>query len=340
MYQFFPYLRGAGCTVDEAPLLDQRYVSRLYAGRPRSASQLLGAVTRRVWRLLQARRYDVLWLEKELFPFVPAVVEGLLRLSGARVVVDYDDAIFHLYDQHPATLVRRSLGRKVDAVMASAAVVVAGNEYLAQRARTAGAQVVEVLPTVVDFDRYPLRDVGREAHLTVGWIGSPQTQVYLQAIAPVLATFCSESGARVRAIGAAPDFMLPGVPLDVVPWSEAGEVGALRELDIGVMPLADSPWEYGKCGLKLIQYMACALPVVASPVGVNQEIVVPGKTGFLARSQAEWLDALRRLAASAEVRRQMGRAGRTRAEEGYSLAVAAPRLLRLLRLGAGLDVSA
>jgi glycosyltransferase involved in cell wall biosynthesis len=334
MYQYFAYLRDSGWIIDEAPLFDRRYVANLYAARKRSGGQVCRAMARRLKRLLDAHGYDVLWLEKELFPFLPAVFERALRISGARLLVDYDDAVFHRYDRHSAALVRLVLGRKIDAVMTSAAVVVAGNEYLAERARAAGAPLVEVVPTVVDLDRYSMRDVLQRDYLTIGWIGSPETQEYLNTIAPALAAFCAESGARVRAIGAEPRFTLPGVPLDVVPWSEAAEVDALKELDVGVMPLPDSPWEQGKCGLKLIQYMGCALPVVASPVGVNREIVSHGETGFLATSRQEWVDALRRLAAFPELRSCMGRAGRKRAEERYSLRVAAPRLARLLRLAA------
>jgi glycosyltransferase involved in cell wall biosynthesis len=137
------------------------------------------------------------------------------------------------------------------------------------------------------------------------------------------------------AIGAARDFSLPGVPLEVVPWSEAGELASLRTLDVGVMPLPDSPWERGKCGFKLIQYMAAALPVVASPVGANRDIVVDGETGFLAGSQDQWLDALRTLRASADLRDHMGRAGRRRVEGNYSVQAITPRLLDVLAGASG-----
>ena len=332
MYQFLPSLRDAGVQVDEAPLLDASYIEALYGGRRRSALQLLRAALRRIRQVASARSYDLIWIEKELLPFVPGVVERLLllRAAGTPVVVDYDDATFHRYDRHSSPLVRALLGRKVDRIMAAADLVIAGNAYLAAHARAAGAPAVEILPTVIDVDRYPSAPLPAHAGLTVGWIGSPTTQAHLEHVAPALASFCAERGARVHLIGATKGFTLRGVPVEAVPWSSDGEVAALRQLDIGIMPLPDSPWERGKCGFKLIQYMACGLPVIASPVGANLEIVADGETGFLARSDEEWLASLRALGDSADLRARMGAAGRARLEARYTLQVVAPRLTGLL----------
>jgi glycosyltransferase involved in cell wall biosynthesis len=337
-YQYLPHLRAAGVDVDLAPLLDSRYVANLYDGRRQRLLDLVAAAMRRVWRLRRARRYDAVWIEKELFPFVPPILEDALCWSGARLVFDYDDAIFHRYDQHPSPVVRAALGRKIDRVMSMAVLVVAGNEYLATRARAAGARTVEILPTAIDLDRYPPPTPPSNTQLTVGWIGSPGTQRYLQGVAEPLAQFCAEYDARVVLIGASRDFTLPGVPIEVVAWRDDDEVRALRRLDVGIMPLPDSPFERGKCGLKLIQYMGCGLPVIGSPVGVNQEIVVEGATGYLATTNEEWLSALRTLGASRDLRRGMGAAGRARAEDQYSLQVTAPRLLDCLRRATHLDL--
>jgi hypothetical protein len=119
-----------------------------------------------------------------------------------------------------------------------------------------------------------------------------------------------------------------------VPWSEAEEVAAISACDIGIMPLADGVFERGKCGYKLIQYMACGLPVVASAVGANREIVRHGIDGFLAETEEEWRDALRTLAADPALRARMGAAGRRRVEEAYSLQVAGPRMADILRAAA------
>jgi glycosyltransferase involved in cell wall biosynthesis len=123
---------------------------------------------------------------------------------------------------------------------------------------------------------------------------------------------------------------LPGVAKDVLPWSEDSEVAQIQSFDVGIMPLPDGPFEQGKCGYKLIQYMACGLPVVASPVGVNTRIVEQGTTGFQASTDTEWVEALVKLAQDAGMRAALGKAGRTKVEQEYSLQVTAPRLLQII----------
>jgi glycosyltransferase involved in cell wall biosynthesis len=242
-------------------------------------------------------------------------------------VVDYDDALFHQYDQHRSAWVRRLLGGKIARVMRGAHLVTAGNAYLADYARRAGAPRVEIIPTVIDLERYPPAGVrpASDTPFTIGWIGSPSTAKYLLAIAPALAEVCAGGRGVVRLIGAGP-VDLPGVPVEVLPWNGSTEVEELKRFDVGIMPLPDEPWERGKCGFKLIQYMACGLPVVASPIGVNMEIVEQGVNGYLAETTAEWVQALNTLLLDADLRKRMGQAGRKKVEQEYSLQVTGPRL--------------
>ncbi len=171
--------------------------------------------------------------------------------------------------------------------------------------------------------------------MTIGWIGSPLTSSYLDLLRPALAALTARIPLRLLLIGAAPT-ALAGLPVERVAWSQDTEAAEIARCDVGVMPLPDLPWERGKCGYKLIQFMACALPVVASPVGANRDIIVPGETGFLAARGADWVSMLSRLHHDPQLRRRMGEAGRRRAEQLYSLQITAPRLVDLLRrLAAG-----
>lgn len=156
----------------------------------------------RLWGLLRVRQHDVVVLEKELLPYVPAVFERMLGRYGPPLIVDYDDAIFHTYDRAESPLIRRLLGGKIDVVMRSADAVVAGNDYLASRARDAGASHVEVIPTVIDLERYPNVPPRNEEPFTIGWIGSPTTARYVKAIAPALREVCDRRNARVVTVGA------------------------------------------------------------------------------------------------------------------------------------------
>ncbi|NUM43960.1 MAG: glycosyltransferase family 4 protein [Anaerolineales bacterium] len=327
-YQYLPYLRAHGVEITLSPLLADEYVTNLYTGKRQSPGFLARAYLTRLRALLAARQFDLIWLEKEALPWLPAGFETpLLRTP---LVADYDDAVFHRYDMHPRRFIRALLGRKIDAVMRHAALVVAGNAYLAARAEQAGAKQVEILPSVVDTSRYAPTSPSHSNSFTIGWIGAPVTAPYLQQIQPALAEICANGAARVILVGSG-HVTLPGVPLEIRPWTEATEVADIQQFDVGIMPLPDEPFERGKCGYKLIQYMACGLPVVASPVGVNQQIVEPGLNGFLATSPEEWVTALQTLRTSPSLRTQMGLAGRVKTEQFYSLQANAPKLLNLLQ---------
>jgi glycosyltransferase involved in cell wall biosynthesis len=280
---------------------------------------------------LKSQKYDLIWLEKEALPWLPAWLELLLLRGRTPYLVDYDDAVFHRYDQHSASVVRWLLGQKIDRVMQNARLVIAGNDYLANRATQAGAKWVEILPTVVDIDRYPLSKAPQNEVFTIGWIGTPLKFFnYIKELAPVLKEICRDGGAKVVAIGAK-ETNIEDIPLEIKPWSEATEVKEMQQFDVGIMPLTDTPFERGKCGFKLIQYMASSRPVIGSPVGVNAEIIEQGINGFHASSQAEWLQAFQKLKNDRYLRESMGLAGRKLVEDKYNIKITAPKMLQLLQ---------
>lgn len=331
IFQYLPGLQSAGLECTVSPLFDGAYLKHKYANGRASLRHVLAAFSRRLRAVLTVPRGAVVVVEYEVLPFFPALFERWLAWRCCRLVVDYDDALFHQYDQHANPWVRRLLGGKIATVMRLADTVIAGNDYLASYARRAGARGVEVIPTVVDLARYPAHQPSSGlAVFTIGWIGSPSTARYLRDIAPALAAVCQGGRARVRLIGSGP-IDLCGVPVEVLPWREDTEVDEIRRFDVGIMPLPDEPWARGKCGFKLIQYMACGLPVVASPVGVNSEIVENGVNGSLATTTADWVQALEALRSDVDLRQRMGIAGRKRVEVSYCLGVTAPRLVSLLQ---------
>lgn len=328
--QFVPALQREGLAIESSPLLGDPYLQRKYAGRP-VLGQVLRAYLHRARALRAgARRADLAWIEKELWPWAPAWLE-LWLMAGRPFVLDYDDAVFHTYDRHRNPLLRRLFGCKIDRLMRAATLVVVGSAYLGERARAAGARRVEWLPTVVDHERYATGTHARpdDATLRIGWIGTPATVGYLRPLAAALAELARRRRIVVHLIGATLE--MPGVEVRAIPWSEDDEVRAIAELDVGLMPLPDTPWERGKCGYKLVQYMACGLPVVASPVGANRDIVDDGVDGFLAHGDDAWIDALCRLADDPALRHRMGQAGQAKVRARYSLQAAAPQLARWLR---------
>lgn len=329
LMQYAPYLADHGIEIEYLPLLGNDHMRRVAAGGSKAPGPTLAAYARRLAALLTRRDFDLLWVQYELFPYFPGAFERLVGLSGKPVVVDYDDAIFHMYDEHRVSAVRRALGTKLAPLLARADAVICGNAYIEAYASRYCART-PIIPTVVDTRVFRPRDgEGPPGPVVIGWIGSPSTWGFVEPLLGRLLPLLAREGATMRVVGAGPRAKgLPGV--DARDWSETREIADLQSMDIGIMPAQDDPWQRGKCGYKLIQYMACGLPVVGSPVGVNRDIVTP-EVGLLARTPDQWEDALVRLIGDAPLRRAMGVSGRARAEANYSLQSQQPRLLQVLR---------
>ena len=319
-YQYFPYLEEAGFRVEVSPLFSEAYLKQLYSGQSTAREALKGYV-KRFFKLFAVLSYDRVVIEKELFPYLPAFAERILSLLGVQYVVDYDDAVFHNYDQSSQPLLRKFLGSKIDAVMRYSGCVVAGNQYLAERARKAGAKKIEIIPTVIDLERYPVQSKKEEkTPFVVGWIGTKTTfEKHLSPCRNWLKRLQNEEpDLKVHIVGVTSEMDL-GPQVRYIPWTEATEVEEILKMDVGIMPLQDTLWERGKCAYKLIQYAACGIPGVASDVGMNKEVTVPGETGILASTDEEWIQAIKTLKSNTELRNQMGNNARKKVEERYCI---------------------
>jgi glycosyltransferase involved in cell wall biosynthesis len=255
----------------------------------------------------------------------------LLRRGARRLLFDFDDAVF-LRDSYSARGPHsRRRRRRFAATLAAADAVIAGNDFLADAARVHAPGRVHVIPTCVDPAPYPVADHHRSAAgVQLVWVGSASTLQGLQHIRPLLEEVGRHCpGLSLKLIC---DRFLELEHLPVVPcrWQEATEAAELAAADIGISWVPDDRWSRGKCALKVLQYMAAGLPVVANPVGVQAELVRPGETGFLATTAAEWAQAVGRLARDSGLRRRLGAAARQRVEAEFSVAAGADRWRRLL----------
>ncbi len=332
--QYYPYLEEAGIQCTTAPLFSDQYIEHRFATGKVALKEAAQALLSRVSAILTAKKYDLVVLNYEAFPYLPPLLERLLWQRKIPYVYDFDDAIFHNYDQSNNWLIRKGLSNKIAQIISHANMVLAGSPYLVDYAKQFSGRV-EYMPQVMDLRDYPPppepQDDGRP--VTIGWIGSPSTSEYVTMIADALRQFCSEHAAQVVLIGAG-RYELPGVPLISREWSKQTEAADLQQFDVGIMPLTDTPWARGKCAFKLLQYMACGRPVVTSPVGMNVELVRESGAGLLASSQQEWVQALATLYADRALRIRMGQAGRNHIEDQYSLQRTGPRLAALLRQAA------
>ncbi len=285
----------------------------------------------RLYRTL--RPADVVVLQRRL---LPGFELALVRKWARRLVFDFDDAVWLRDSYSPKGFASRKRGRRFRATVRAADLVVAGNVYLQTEAcRHTWPGRVSLIPTCVDPAGYPLAEHAGTDPVRLVWVGSSSTLKGLERFRGVLEAIGRDvPGARLKLI-CDRSLRLEHLPVDPVPWSEATEAAEIAAADVGIGWVPDDPWSRGKCGLKVLQYQAAGLPVVANPVGVQATLVRDGETGFQAETAEQWVRTIRWLAGDPALRRRLGAAGRRQVEEGYSVAVGGrlwvERLDRLLR---------
>ena len=253
--------------------------------------------------------HQVTWLGRELLPGL-LTLEPLLKRP---MVFDVDDAVW----------LAPPFGKSVKTIARRSKIVVAGNNYLADWFASC-CRDVRVVPTAVDLDRYrprPAHHTGHNGPFRIGWIGTSGNLRYLEAIESPLDLFLADHRDSELLVVAdkPPAFRhLPGDRVRFLPWSEKAEVGALQQMDVGLMPLPNEVWTRGKCSYKMLQYMACGIPVVVSPVGMNVEILALGRAGLACCNDGEWYEALSHLYANRERACIYGAEGRAIVERSFS----------------------
>jgi glycosyltransferase involved in cell wall biosynthesis len=334
--QWEPWLRQHGVRMTFVPFENPQLHNRLHQpGQPgRKVRLILQALARRTRLLNSLHEYDAVLVHREASLVGPPFLERRIQQAGLPMLFDFDDAIFI-----PATsAANKYMGwlkfhSKTRDICQMVDHVIAGNEYLADFAREVNGHV-SVIPTTIDTEKYtvsPQRDFeATNRILTIGWSGSFSTVQYFDTLRTALQRLHREEPFRLRVIGT-PQYELEGIEVEAMRWRSESEVDDLQSIDIGVMPLPDDQWTKGKCGLKALQYMALGIPTIISPVGVNSDIIKDGKNGFLATTEDEWVDKLRQLLRSAELRRELGLAGRATVEGEYSATAQAPRVLEILQ---------
>jgi glycosyltransferase involved in cell wall biosynthesis len=318
VFQFLPVLAEAG--------VDARVLQRA-ASRGRGIARAWAGLREEAAILRAARAADVVFVQKRLFR---ARFVARLRRAARRLVFDFDDSIFTSPKGNWSASTRRRTVERLGATLASADLVIVGNRFLADYAGRYAARV-EVLPTVIDTERYRPKEHRDQGKVVVGWIGNAVNHRYLDMLSEVLPQLAQTAPGLELLVISDRDYSMPGVTVENRRWSERSEVDDLLDMDIGIMPLEDNDWTRGKCALKALQYMAAGLPVVCSAVGANREVVSDGVDGYLAADAEQWRRALATLAASADLRARMGRCGRDKVQAEYSIESCAPKLADLLR---------
>jgi len=271
-------------------------------------------------------QYDIIFLQRKRFN-QPRL--GWLRKRAKRIIYDFDDSVMYRNSKarDPISQTRR---RRFVQMIKNSNFVIAGNEFLKSEVLPFNPNV-EVIPSAIDQERYHLKTYPlKQDRVTLGWIGDHGSIHYLEKMRPLFDKI-GEQYPHVN-LKIVCDTFFDCERMNVIKknWSSEEEVADLQGFDIGLMPLVDDPWSWGKCGLKIIQYQGVGLPVVCTPVGINMDLVEDGINGYWAMTLVEWEKKLSALIEDSELRERMGREGRRRVLENYTYQACAPRLLSIL----------
>jgi glycosyltransferase involved in cell wall biosynthesis len=318
-HNYFTLLSKQNVSCSVSPFFNDEYIKHINRGKQLSTFKFLSYCFRRIFALRNIFRYDLLVIEYELIPYFPNIFERIIKFLGCKYIVGYDDAIFHNYDLNPNPAVRYLLSNKIKNVIKNADGVVTGSPYLTDYAKQYHDLVVEI-PTSVDNSKYEERIVYKENEpFVIGWIGSKSTSIYLLNIIPALKSFASRHNCEIRLIGFDQDltFYFEGLPVTFIDWNEQTEVEEICKFSVGVMPLSDNQWSRGKCGFKLVQYMACAKPTISTPLPANIKINKNGKN-LHACTNHEWYEAFLHIFQNQTLYREIGMENKLITSQSYS----------------------
>jgi glycosyltransferase involved in cell wall biosynthesis len=320
--QYLDYLKDHGFDCEVSNLINEQDDRIFY--KPghlfNKGLIVLKAALKRTMDVINRNKFDIIFICREGFLTGTTFFESMLRRSKAKIVYDFDDAIWH-FDVSEAN---KNMGwlknpGKTAKLISLADIVFAGNQYLADYAKRHNDSVV-IIPTTIDTEEYkPVNHSGNEK-VCIGWSGSITTIRHFEVAVPVFKKLKAKFGDKIffKVIG---DGSYRNEELGIVgdPWKKETELAELAKIDIGIMPLPNDEWAKGKCGLKGLQYMALNIATVMSPVGVNTEIIQDGENGFLADTEEEWVDKLSILVEDAVLRRKVADNGRRTVEEKFSV---------------------
>ncbi|NIO15987.1 MAG: glycosyltransferase [Deltaproteobacteria bacterium] len=325
IYQFRDWFEKRGHEIKIIPAFSDSYL--LAEGKNGFTKYLLKGILgikaffKRIIDFRHVINADIVAIEREYFPCLPPVFEILIRVLKGGYILEFDDAIF----------LSRGRRMKYPATIKMATKVIIGNRYLEDYARRFNEKTA-LVPTCVDTKKYvQKKNHAVDGRLKIGWIGLPYNFHHVDIVTAAFKRIFSEYRCELVIVSARKP--ANKVPTTFVKWDLDSEAETLSSFDIGIMPLVDNPFSRGKCGLKILQYMAAGVPVVASPVGVNREIISDGVNGFLANSNKEWYEKLKVLIEDEELRARLGSEGRRTVEKGYDLEKIGDRLVSIYTEG-------
>lgn len=328
--QYIDFLNENNYLTAVSPFITDRMLERKYKKKKYNKFSIFLSLIIRVKAIVyDSRNYDVVFVQKELLPWAPLVIEKiLLSLMKTPFICDFDDSEFLKYNNTNSVIKNILFEGKLQYLVSKSKKAIFGNTFLKEKMAFNKSDSF-IIPTGIDVSMYSRKKENRKDTLIIGWIGSPSTQHYLKFLIPVFEKLEKEYQIEIRTIGAN-NLLEESSMINEIEWKIDTYIEELNKFDIGIMPLTDSQWEKGKCSFKLIQYMGCSIPVVASPVGMNNDVVENGENGFFASNLNEWYDALSILINNKEMRISMGEEGYKKAMRNYDLSVTGKTILEII----------
>jgi len=331
--QYLPYLRQAGVRYLLRPFLNAAFYRILFkkGGYLKKLILFIFLSMRRLYDVVRCINYDIVFIHRQAYP-LGSFFERLFKVFGKKMIYDFDDALFLPNTSDSNKFIGALKGcAKIRKLIQMSDYVIAGNNFLSGYALKFNKNTA-VISTPIDSDRYIPAEKGMvKDEVIIGWMGSATTVKYLDILAGVFPQlFKKYPRARLIIVGGHwRRLTLPQIASR--DWALRDEIADLQSFDIGIMPLCDDDWARGKCAFKAIEYMSVGIPVVASDVGMNKEVIRHGVNGFLANTDQEWISYLGSLISDGALRKKMGLAGRGIVEEEYSVKINAPKFMSIMR---------
>ena len=331
--QYFEFLRDNNYEIQVSSFMTESFQKIVYS-KGNYIRKIIWTVVgyfRRIYDLFRLPFYDGVYVHLYVTPFGPTFFEFLTRMLNKNIIYDIDDMVFlktkSVYNQPVSALKGRG---KMQYMMKHAKHIITCTDTLDAYARKYNQNTTNISSTINTDTYIPTNRYNNSNQLVLGWSGSHSTSQYLYLLESVLQNISSSRSVKILVIGDA-SFNIDGIELEALPWSESTEVDDLRRIDIGLYPLPDEPWVYGKSGLKALQYMALGIPTVASAVGMNFKVIEDGVSGFLVKDDREWITTITRLIDDPALRERIGKASRSRVLDTYSVKVNQPTYLSIFK---------
>lgn len=339
--QYYSFIKDEGFQISTSSFVDESFWKIIYneGNLLKKGFYALKGYLRRIRDLITIRKYDIVYVHLWVTPLGFAFFEWMLVLFAKKIVYDIDDLIFlgHTSDANKKSKFLKGKAKAIY-LMKKADHVITCTPMLDEFARKYNSNTTDISSTINTSVYIPKKDYTLNRKVVLGWSGSHSTSKFLHLLDEVFNDLKREMDFELLVIGD-PEFKLEGINVTAIPWTVANEVSDLSKIDIGLYPLPDEPWVYGKSGLKALQYMALGIPTIATSIGANFRVITNEENGLLVNSNEDWKKNILRLKNDITLRERIGKQGRISVEEKFSLIANKDKYLEILKKMEAYDVS-